>query len=111
MNDDSHSRDPERGNSIVTGAPVSAPSPFSWSAAALLILVGIGVAVWLASPRGVHSGLVSSRIESAATATALREDLVRQVTIQAEFRPYQEIELHPKVAGYLKSLNVDVGDR
>jgi RND family efflux transporter MFP subunit len=29
----------------------------------------------------------------------------------AEFRPFQEIEVHAKVAGFLKSITVDVGDR
>ena len=29
----------------------------------------------------------------------------------AEFRPYQEVDIHAKVAGYLKSIHVDVGDR
>lgn len=37
---------------------------------------------------------------------------VRQVlTVAAEFRPFQEIEIHAKVAGFLKSIYVDVGDR
>jgi len=33
------------------------------------------------------------------------------LTIAAEFRPFQEIEVHAKVAGYVKTINVDVGDR
>ncbi len=28
----------------------------------------------------------------------------------AEFKPYQEVEIHAKVAGYVKQINVDVGD-
>src|SRR6185436_10573077 len=31
--------------------------------------------------------------------------------LAAEFRPYQEVDLHSKVAGYLKQISVDVGDR
>jgi RND family efflux transporter MFP subunit len=38
-------------------------------------------------------------------------DLAQALTLAAEFRPYQEIEVHAKVAGYVKSINVDVGDR
>ena len=38
-------------------------------------------------------------------------DLAQTLTLAAEFRPYQEIEVHAKVAGYVKSINVDVGDR
>jgi RND family efflux transporter MFP subunit len=38
-------------------------------------------------------------------------DLARTLTLAAEFRPYQEIEVHAKIAGYVKAINVDVGDR
>jgi RND family efflux transporter MFP subunit len=46
-----------------------------------------------------------------AVARATRGDIGRDLTIAAEFRPYQEIDVHAKVAGYLKSITVDVGDR
>ena len=38
-------------------------------------------------------------------------DLARFVTISGEMKPYQEIDLHAKVAGYLKFLTVDIGDQ
>jgi RND family efflux transporter MFP subunit len=40
-----------------------------------------------------------------------RTDLSRTLTLAAEFRPFQEIDVHAKVAGYLKAIHVDVGDR
>jgi len=46
-----------------------------------------------------------------AAVKVVKEDLGREVSINGEFRPYQEVELHAKVAGYLKSITVDVGDR
>jgi RND family efflux transporter MFP subunit len=46
-----------------------------------------------------------------AVASVTRQDLYQPLTIQAEFRPYQEVELHTKVAGYLQSIDVDFGDR
>ncbi len=39
-----------------------------------------------------------------------REDLTRDVVVSAEFHPFQEVEVHAKVAGYLKKIYVDVGD-
>ena len=39
-----------------------------------------------------------------------RHDLTRELGVAAEFRPFQEVEVHAKVAGYLKSIAVDVGD-
>lgn len=40
-----------------------------------------------------------------------REDLAREVVVEAELRPFQEVDLHAKVAGYLESITVDIGDR
>src|SRR5206468_1326561 len=48
---------------------------------------------------------------SVAVTRIARGDLAQTLTLAAEFRPYQEIEVHAKVAGYLKSISVDVGDR
>ncbi len=48
---------------------------------------------------------------TAGVAKVTREDLCKQVTIAAEFRPYQQVELHAKVSGYVKEMNVDFGDQ
>lgn len=45
-----------------------------------------------------------------AVAKVRREDLSKQTALAAEFRPYREIDLHAKVAGYLKDIRVEVGD-
>ncbi len=46
-----------------------------------------------------------------AVARVTHGDIAQKLTIAAAFRPFQEIDMHAKVAGYLKSINVDVGDR
>jgi RND family efflux transporter MFP subunit len=38
-------------------------------------------------------------------------DLARSLTLTAEFIPYQEIDVMSKVAGFVKVINVDIGDR
>lgn len=40
-----------------------------------------------------------------------REDLARPVEFTAELKPYEEADLYGKVAGYLKTIRVDIGDR
>ena len=40
-----------------------------------------------------------------------RENLSKEITVPAEFRPYTEVELHAKVSGYVKEMKVDIGDR
>ena len=53
----------------------------------------------------------SVTLPSAAVVRVKREDLYKEVTIPAEFRPYVEVELHAKVSGYVDKMNVDFGDK
>jgi RND family efflux transporter MFP subunit len=53
----------------------------------------------------------SLAVPTVAVAKVMREDLSRKVTIEAEFRPYVEVELHAKVSGYVDKMNVDFGDK
>jgi RND family efflux transporter MFP subunit len=46
-----------------------------------------------------------------AVAKAAITDLSRGLVLTAEFRPYQEVDVMAKVAGYVKEIYVDVGDR
>jgi multidrug efflux pump subunit AcrA (membrane-fusion protein) len=46
-----------------------------------------------------------------AVSKVVRADLSQSLRIAAEFRPFQEIDVHAKVAGYVKQIYVDVGDR
>ena len=48
--------------------------------------------------------------QTVAVVRVTREDLSRGVTLTAEFKPYQDVEIHAKVSGYVKQINVDVGD-
>jgi len=63
------------------------------------------------SPAPVAEANREPDVPTVAAVKAIREDLGREVSLNGEFRPYQEVELHAKVAGYLKSITVDVGDR
>ena len=46
-----------------------------------------------------------------AVAKAAPEDMSKSVALTAEFKPFQEVDVMAKVAGYIKEINVDVGDR
>ena len=41
----------------------------------------------------------------------LREPIALEKVYDSELRPYQEVDLHAKVAGYVESINVDIGDQ
>jgi len=47
----------------------------------------------------------------AAVAPAARETIANPFSIAGQFIPYQNVELHAKVAGYIKNIYVDIGDR
>src|SRR3984893_11745390 len=62
----------------------------------------------------------SDRTSGSASAEAAPRAAVVQVrrapqsntlSITGEFLPFQEVELHAKVAGYIRNINVDIGDR
>ncbi|HEY1496299.1 MAG TPA: efflux RND transporter periplasmic adaptor subunit [Candidatus Solibacter sp.] len=50
-------------------------------------------------------------IPTVAVAKASPEDLSHGLVMTAEFRPYQEVDVMAKVAGFIKEIKVDVGDR
>jgi RND family efflux transporter MFP subunit len=46
----------------------------------------------------------------AAVVRVERRPLGNTLTIAGEFKPFQDVEVHAKVAGYIRNINVDVGD-
>ena len=50
-------------------------------------------------------------IPTVAVTKVTSEDLSRNLVLTAEFKPFQEIDVMAKVAGYIKEINFDVGDR
>ncbi len=49
--------------------------------------------------------------KTVAVAKVTREDLSRSVTLTAELKPYQDIDVHAKVSGYVNDMKVDIGDQ
>lgn len=47
----------------------------------------------------------------AAVAIVKRAAIGNAFSVAGEFVPYQEIEMHAKVSGYVRKINVDIGDR
>ena len=46
----------------------------------------------------------------AAVVRAERRTISNTLTISGEFKPFQDVDVHAKVAGYIKKIYVDVGD-
>ncbi|MBV9436817.1 MAG: efflux RND transporter periplasmic adaptor subunit [Acidobacteria bacterium] len=49
-------------------------------------------------------------VPRAAVANVKRGDIANTISIAGEFLPYQEVELHAKVPGYIRKISVDIGD-
>jgi RND family efflux transporter MFP subunit len=71
-----------------------------------------GLAFWLIlRPRGNPS------VEAAPEPTAARVSVVERgsvshvLALAGQFQPYQVIDVHPKVSGFIRSIKVDIGDR
>jgi RND family efflux transporter MFP subunit len=53
----------------------------------------------------------ASAIPIVPVAKPQRTNISDNLTLTAEFIPYQEVDVMAKVAGYIRSINVDIGDR
>lgn len=85
-----------------------------WIAASALIVMVILAWRWMG--RGPSEAddqnhpLAASSDTVAAVAHAERHNVGNTLTIAGEFKPFQDVDVHAKVAGYIKKIYVDVGD-
>jgi RND family efflux transporter MFP subunit len=56
------------------------------------------------------SNAIAAAIPTARVAPAQRGDISHVLTLAGQFQPYQVVDVHPKVSGYMKKINVDIGD-
>jgi len=56
-------------------------------------------------------GETQTAIPKASIAVVSRAPVSNTLSVAGEFLPFQEVEIHAKVAGYIKQINVDIGDR
>lgn len=83
--------------------------------AACLLIAGIVVERVLAggSSRTANSEAAGGTEHAAyaAVTPVKRQTVANSLSIAGQFIPYQNVELHAKVAGYIKNIYVDIGDR
>jgi len=75
----------------------------------LLAAVAIIALIVLFTRHG--NGHAANTTNAVSVAKVDREDLVEDLWLSAEFHPYQEVSLHSKVTGYLKTIAVDYGSQ
>jgi RND family efflux transporter MFP subunit len=79
-------------------------------------LLFVMAAAYLTSACSKHEPVQASSAKAAdvptvAVAKVSTEDLSHGLVLTAEFKPFQEVDVMAKVAGFVKQINVDVGDR
>ncbi|HXB53484.1 MAG TPA: efflux RND transporter periplasmic adaptor subunit [Vicinamibacteria bacterium] len=71
----------------------------------------VGTAVLAFSGRASTGSSPKGASPLAAVVRVVPTPLSSVLTLSGEFRPFQEADLHAKVAGYIRKISVDVGDR
>jgi RND family efflux transporter MFP subunit len=82
----------------------------------VLIVVGIVALIALIAAieyrvRDRDADPKAAEIPTAVVAVARRGVLFNTLTLAGQFQPYQEIDVHAKVSGYVQHIYVDIGDR
>jgi RND family efflux transporter MFP subunit len=71
----------------------------------------VGTAVLAFSGRASTGSSPKEAFPAAAVVRVVPTSFSNVLTLSGEFRPFQEADLHAKVAGYIRTISVDVGDR
>lgn len=90
----------KRSSSIMAGI-----TPLGLVGACIIVATGCG------HSSGSSPSVSADAPPRAAVVQVRRTPLSNTLSIAGEFLPYQEVELHAKVAGYIKNISVDIGDR
>ncbi len=75
---------------------------------ALIVTIAIGLLITYGHKAKANQE--DPQIRPAAISVAQKHSLSNAVTLSGEFRPFQEVDVHAKVAGYIRVIHVDVGD-
>jgi RND family efflux transporter MFP subunit len=78
-------------------------------AAGIAIPVLVGIVVYIVLNH--HPGANTTVVPTAKVAVAATGDIAHTLSLAGQFQPYQVVDIHPKVTGYMVKINVDIGDR
>jgi RND family efflux transporter MFP subunit len=78
-------------------------------AAAITFSVLVGIVVYIVMNR--HPNARAAEVPSAKVAVAAKGDIAHTLSLAGQFQPYQVVDVHPKVTGFMVKINVDIGDK
>jgi RND family efflux transporter MFP subunit len=53
----------------------------------------------------------ASDVPSASVAEVKQGNIAHTLSLAGQFQPYQVVDVHPKVGGFMRKINVDIGDK
>src|SRR6201996_3710460 len=74
------------------------------------LAIPAALAMFARRPNSGDSTARAAEIPAAQVAPVLRGDISHVLRVAGQFQPYQVVDVHPKVSGYMKKINVDIGD-
>jgi RND family efflux transporter MFP subunit len=77
----------------------------------VLCPLGAGFCLLLSSCRGGSANPAESQPTAVAVAAVQRGEISHLLSLAGQFEPYQVVQVHAKVSGYIQKINVDIGDR
>jgi RND family efflux transporter MFP subunit len=63
------------------------------------------------SSKAKNSEAIAAEVPSATVAGVTRGSIVHTLNLAGQFQPYQVIDVHAKVSGYIRHIYVDIGDK
>jgi RND family efflux transporter MFP subunit len=78
--------------------------------AAGVLALGIASGVTACHSNTGNTAANAATVPTAKVAIAQRGDISHVLTLAGQFQPYQVVDVHPKVSGYMAHINVDIGD-
>jgi RND family efflux transporter MFP subunit len=75
---------------------------------AVVVIVAAACVLFVSYPKQTTQAAAP---RTAAVVRVTRGQLASSLTIAGQFQPYQQVDLHAKVSGYIRWIKVDIGDR
>jgi multidrug efflux pump subunit AcrA (membrane-fusion protein) len=89
--------------------------PLTRKPMSLILIVGLAVLAPFLSvgctSRAKRSNADAAELPSASVAAVKRGSINHTLSLAGQFQPYQVVDVHPKVTGFMRKINVDIGDR
>ncbi len=90
-------------------------TPLNRKPMSLILVVGLAVSAPFlnvgCSSRNKKSNADAADLPSASVAVVKRGNINHTLSLAGQFQPYQVVDVHPKVTGFMRKINVDIGDR